>query len=71
MSFELEVRERIQVNTDPQRRCYNGCNAKSEVVWTNWSYLYSVENREEGEASIANFKRINPGREYRLREVDL
>lgn len=29
----LYTRRRIEVNTDPQRRCYNGCHASSELRW--------------------------------------
>lgn len=29
------------VNTDTQRRCYNGCHFSSELVWTNWGVLES------------------------------
>jgi hypothetical protein len=32
-------RLRIEVNTDPQRRCYHGVHAKSELQWTEWEEL--------------------------------
>lgn len=67
----LEVRVQREVNTDPQRRCYNGCHAKSELVWSEWEFLYFVANKQEGEASITTYTRINPGREYRLKEYSL
>jgi len=35
----IEERNRIEVNTDPQRRCYNGCHFSSEVVWTSWDWI--------------------------------
>lgn len=37
----LNIRQRklVLVNTDPQRRCYNGCHAKSELQWTGWAIL--------------------------------
>lgn len=35
----LFVRRRIEVNTDPQRRCYNGCHFSSELRWTAWESL--------------------------------
>lgn len=37
--IKILSRERILINTDPQRRCYNGCHAKSKLVWTPWKYL--------------------------------
>ena len=35
----LYTRRKILINTDPQRRCYYGCHAKSELVWTAWEVL--------------------------------
>jgi hypothetical protein len=35
----IEHRKRILVNTDPQRRCYNGCHFSSELQWTAWDWL--------------------------------
>lgn len=33
------MRSRRLVNTDPQRRCYNGCNYSEALVWTQWELL--------------------------------
>ncbi len=38
-SYVIESRRVIEVNTDPQRRCYNGCHFSSELVWTSWDVL--------------------------------
>lgn len=38
----IQHRKHIVVNTDPQRRCYNGVHAKSELQWTTWGELCSV-----------------------------
>ena len=62
----LLVRKQIEVNTDPQRRCYNGVHAKSEMVWTDWAEVYHPLNQEEGEDSIRVFQAINPTRKYKL-----
>jgi hypothetical protein len=35
----LLIRRRILVNTDPQRRCYNGCYYSSELRWSAWEEL--------------------------------
>jgi hypothetical protein len=35
----LQYRTWVEVNTDPQRRCYNGCHAKSKMQWTAWTDL--------------------------------
>ena len=37
--FNIEFCTTIKVNTDPQRRCYNGCHAKFELVKTPWEVL--------------------------------
>jgi len=37
--FIIESRTRTLVNTDPQRRCYNGCHFSSELVWNSWEAL--------------------------------
>lgn len=68
---ELWVRKQIEINTDPQRRCYNGCHFSSEMVWTDWEYLYSLPTREEAEESAVTYARINPGREYKVIQKDL
>ena len=39
--FTIEHRRLIEVNTDPQRRCYYGVHAKSEFHWTAWEVLES------------------------------
>lgn len=66
----LWVRKQIEVNTDPQRRCYDGCHARSEMQWTAWGEIITYRNQDDNEAtakdSAATFKRINPTREYRV-----
>lgn len=37
--YVIRHRKRIEVNTDPQRRCYNGCHFSSELRWTEWAVL--------------------------------
>ena len=43
----LYTRRKILINTDPQRRCYNGCHAKSELVRTAWEVLDSNGNEQK------------------------
>lgn len=49
----IQHRKRVEVNTDPQRRCYDGCHFSSEFQWTSWADLESgiaddrVEDRLE------------------------
>lgn len=35
----IQHRKQVEVNTDPQRRCYNGCHFSSEMQWTAWGDL--------------------------------
>jgi hypothetical protein len=39
MTFRVLRRRRVLVNTDPQRRCYNGCHFSSEMRWSEWGIL--------------------------------
>lgn len=43
MSVVIQHRSRILVNTDPQRRCYNGAHFSSEVQWTEWADLEDMK----------------------------
>jgi hypothetical protein len=36
MSYIIMTRALQLINTDPQRRCYNGCHFSSEWVWSEW-----------------------------------
>lgn len=37
--FNIERSSTVEVNTDPQGRCYNGCHFSSELVGTPWEVL--------------------------------
>lgn len=56
--FAVQSREQREYNTDPQRRCYNGCHFSSEWRWTEWRTLYDVRTREEAEESVANWRAL-------------
>lgn len=56
MAFLVQSREAIEHNTDPQRRCYNGCHARSAWVWTAWSTLCSKPTLEEAEARAQEWR---------------
>lgn len=64
--FTLWCRKKIEVNTDPQRRCYNGCHFSSEMVWTRWEDLLDYKTEEAGEDTMKTFQRINPTHQYVL-----
>jgi hypothetical protein len=62
---ELYFRQQVEVNTDPQRRCYDGANYSSAMVWTEW-VLIGPYSREDAESSMKTFQDINPDREYKI-----
>lgn len=57
--FVVMSRSRKLINTDPQRRCYNGCHAKSELVWTEWEALEYCPTVEKAEERIKFWESIN------------
>lgn len=70
--FEIQSREQFVVNTDPQRRCYNGCNFSEGKVWSAWAPLYSLKTRAEAEESVARWAAMPRGQrvcEFRFVEV--
>lgn len=69
MSTPVSVyfRKPVTINTDPQRRCYNGCNFSEETTWMEWTLLGPYSSREIAQESIALFQRINPSRQYEIR----
>jgi hypothetical protein len=70
--FLIQSREQFECNTDPQRRCYDGCHFSSEWQWTEWYTLYSLPTAEEAEESRASWQSLanSSGRrlEYRVKE---
>jgi hypothetical protein len=66
--FTLWFRKKIVVNTDPQRRCYDGCNFSEETVLTEWEEIYSSSSKDDLEDSAVRFKRINKNSEYKVIE---
>ena len=66
----LYVRKQIEVNTDPQRRCYDGCHAKSEMVLTDWEELCHPATLLDGTDTMEAFQKLNPFRQYRLTPPD-
>lgn len=47
MGLVLQKRQQFLVNTDPQRRCYNGCHFSSELQWTVWENWESFLKPED------------------------
>lgn len=69
MSFSLLFRKRIARNTDPLRRCYNGCHFSSVTEWSNWSEICSYRTLVDAEGSRQTFQNINKSDEYKIQEV--
>ena len=57
--YRIEHRKRVEINTDPQRRCYNGCHARSEVVWTEWGAVDFSIPEERVEARLKFWRELN------------
>lgn len=80
MRLQLEKRTRVLINTDPQRRCYNGCHARSEWRWGPWEWLEwnvdpaRVEARLEFWRDLSDYaarERGESGRsEYRVVKIE-
>lgn len=64
--FTIWFRKRIEVNTDPLRRCYDGHHFKSKMIWTDWCDIYDLPSRIDAEDSAKTFKTINPSNEYKV-----
>ena len=58
-TFSIEQRKRITVNTDPQRRCYSGCHAKSEMQWTPWEELEAGWTAEAAQRRLSFWRDLN------------
>lgn len=57
--YTLFTRHLIEVNTDPQRRCYNGCHFSSEFRWTAWESLDSGVPEEKRESRLKFWTELN------------
>ena len=69
MEYVVYFRRKVVINTDPQRRCYYGCNFSEEEAWTEWERVVGFQTREDAEESARTFKKINPRREYKIEEI--
>jgi len=58
MSLVIMMRERHLVNTDPQRRCYWGVNAKEELQWQPWEVL-EYTKAEHSEERLKFWRNLN------------
>jgi len=59
MIYVLMRRKRFLVNTDPQRRCYNGCHASYEYQWGEWESIGRCFSLEKIQDSLRFFQDLN------------
>lgn len=57
--YAIWTRNLVLVNTDPQRRCYNGCHFSSELVWTAWEVLNSEVTADSVERKLTFWRELN------------
>jgi hypothetical protein len=58
-TFSIEMSKTSVINTDPQRRCYNGCHAKSEMVSLPWEVLQSGVKVDKVEDKLKFWRELN------------
>ncbi len=58
-TYTIQKRNKYLVNTDPQRRCYNGCHYKSEIVWGSWDWLELEVPEDRIEKRLAFWRDLN------------
>lgn len=58
-TFSIQRRHRILVNTDPQRRCYNGCHFSSELIWSDWDELEYEVPEDKIERRLEFWRELN------------
>ncbi len=68
--FNLYVRKKEVVNTDPLNRCYDGCNFSEEVRWSEWKFVAPYRGAETAQSSLAIFQKVNPDRQYKIEEEE-
>ncbi len=58
MKVTIQRRLRIEVNTDPQRRCYDDYHFSSEFQWTSWQDLETLDV-EKAEERLKFWRELN------------
>ena len=70
MKYAVLSRKQVEVNTDPGRRCYDGCHADSETVWSEWEEVCRYREFKVAMDSAQTFADLNRGREYKVLALD-
>lgn len=58
-NYTIRTRRLIEVNTDPQRRCYNGCHFSSELRWSDWVAVNVGTPADRVEARLKFWRELN------------
>ena len=66
--FAVFYRKKVTINTDPQRRYYDGCNFSEKTVWSEWKHIVDLRSREEAEGWVRSSLISNPKRQYKVEE---
>jgi len=59
MTFRIEMNQHREVNNDPQRRCYNGCHASTEIIQMGWETLESEIADDKVETRLEFWRWLN------------
>ncbi len=57
--INIERRRRILINTDPQKRCYNGCYFSTELIWSNWEAFESNVDKNKVNEKLKFWRELN------------
>ena len=55
----LRCRRKVLVNTDPLKRCYNGCYFSVEYQWSAWEVFDSQVPVEKAESTLKFWRELN------------
>lgn len=58
-TYNLYTRKRVLINTDPQKRCYNGAYYSYRYDWTPWELLVPDVREEEKERTLKYWMELN------------
>lgn len=59
MAFVIVRRALQLINTDPQRRCYNGCHFSTALVWSEWGEFCGGLDIETAERRLKFWTELN------------
>ena len=57
--YYILYRSRQLINTDPQRRCYDGCHISSKLVWSGWDVLDISTTKEKADIRLKFWTELN------------